>query len=161
IPYGLHRLEEGRRAGYLILVEGESDCWTLWQHGYPALGLPGAAMYTCLKCEYLDGIDRIYVLQEPDKAGSALPGSVGTHLAGLGYTGTVLALDLAASTGAEDPNALHQSSPDASHFKAAFEQARDQAGTPRSSPSTPAQAGDGLPEIQVNNVQLRDMVNAS
>src|SRR6516162_10769088 len=40
--YGLWRLEEARRAGYLILVEGESDCWTLWHHNFPALGVPGA-----------------------------------------------------------------------------------------------------------------------
>src|SRR5437764_492629 len=30
VPYGLERLEEARKAGYLVLVEGESDCWTLW-----------------------------------------------------------------------------------------------------------------------------------
>jgi hypothetical protein len=29
VAYGLERLEEARKAGYLILVEGESDCWTL------------------------------------------------------------------------------------------------------------------------------------
>lgn len=44
VPYGLARLEEGRSAGYLVLVEGESDCWTLWYHQFPALGLPGAEM---------------------------------------------------------------------------------------------------------------------
>jgi putative DNA primase/helicase len=44
VPYGLWRLGEARQAGYLILVEGESDCWTLWYHGFPALGVPGADM---------------------------------------------------------------------------------------------------------------------
>ena len=46
VPYGLGRLEEARKAGYLVLVEGESDCWTLWYQGFQALGLPGAEMAT-------------------------------------------------------------------------------------------------------------------
>ncbi len=49
VPYGLERLEEGRKAGYLVLVEGESDCWTLWYQGFPALGLPGAEMARALE----------------------------------------------------------------------------------------------------------------
>jgi putative DNA primase/helicase len=44
VPYGLERLSDARKAGYLVLVEGESDCWTLWYQGFPALGLPGAEM---------------------------------------------------------------------------------------------------------------------
>ena len=40
VPYGLERLDEARKAGYLVLVEGESDCWTLWYQGFPALGIP-------------------------------------------------------------------------------------------------------------------------
>ena len=53
LAYGLERLEEARRAGFLVLVEGESDCWTLWFHKFPALGLPGAEMTGKLKQEYL------------------------------------------------------------------------------------------------------------
>jgi putative DNA primase/helicase len=49
VPYGLERLEEARKEGYLVLVEGESDCWTLWLHQFPALGLPGAEMVRTLK----------------------------------------------------------------------------------------------------------------
>jgi hypothetical protein len=37
-PYCLWRLAEARKAGYLIFPEGESDCWTLWFHLFPALG---------------------------------------------------------------------------------------------------------------------------
>jgi hypothetical protein len=40
--YGLERLEEVRKVGYVVLVEGESDAQTLWHHGIPALGIPGA-----------------------------------------------------------------------------------------------------------------------
>src|SRR5215218_4921040 len=34
-PYGLRLLEETHRAGYVVLVEGESDCHTLWFYGIP------------------------------------------------------------------------------------------------------------------------------
>ena len=36
--YGLWRLDRTREAGYAVLVEGESDCHTLWHHGIEALG---------------------------------------------------------------------------------------------------------------------------
>src|SRR5215217_164796 len=42
VPYGQKLLEEARRAGFVVLVEGESDCHTLWHHEIPALGIPGA-----------------------------------------------------------------------------------------------------------------------
>ena len=61
VPYGLERLEEARKAGYLVLVEGESDCWTLWYHHFPALGLPGVEMVRTLKEAYLAGIDKLYI----------------------------------------------------------------------------------------------------
>jgi putative DNA primase/helicase len=62
--------EEARKAGYLVLVEGESDCWTLWYHHFPALGLPGVEMVRTLKEAYLAGIDKLYIVQEPDTAGA-------------------------------------------------------------------------------------------
>lgn len=43
-PFGLDQLRDWKKAGKteLILVEGESDSLTLWLHGYPAIGFPGA-----------------------------------------------------------------------------------------------------------------------
>jgi hypothetical protein len=41
-PYGLWRLADARKAGYVCIDEGESDTQTLWLHGIPAIGLPGA-----------------------------------------------------------------------------------------------------------------------
>ena len=40
--YGLWKLEEAREVGYAWMVEGESDSQTLWFHGQPAVGIPGA-----------------------------------------------------------------------------------------------------------------------
>ena len=39
--YGLWRL--GREPS-VVIVEGESDCHTLWHHGINAVGLPGAGL---------------------------------------------------------------------------------------------------------------------
>jgi putative DNA primase/helicase len=76
----LERLEEARKTGTLILAEGESDVWTLWFHRFGALGLPGAEMTQTLKPEYLEGIERVYVIQEPDAAGAGFVKQIAAHL---------------------------------------------------------------------------------
>jgi hypothetical protein len=71
--YGLNRLAEVRQQGQVALVEGESDCQTLWLHGIPALGIPGAANWREERdARYFDGIDTIYVVVEPDRGGQAV-----------------------------------------------------------------------------------------
>lgn len=122
IPYGLERLEEARQAGFLVLVEGESDCWTLWYHRFPALGLPGAEMAGKLQAEYLTGIERLYVVREPDAAGSRFVEDIASLLTVQGWRGTALVVSL---PDAKDPNELHQR--DWKGFKTAFQQALDQA----------------------------------
>jgi hypothetical protein len=66
--YGLWKLEEAREAGYAVLVEGESDAQTLWFHGVPALGIPGANGWKAEWAPELKGIDRLYFVVE-DEAG--------------------------------------------------------------------------------------------
>jgi len=71
--YGLWRLDMAREAGYVVLVEGESDCHTLWHYDIPALGLPGAANWKEVRdAPHLDGIPIIYVVIEPDTGGEAV-----------------------------------------------------------------------------------------
>jgi hypothetical protein len=122
VPYGLERLEEARKAGYLVLVEGESDCWTLWLHQFPALGLPGAEMVRTLKEEYLAGIEKLYIVRESDAAGARFV----THLKHLlekwKLPGKAFVVSL---VDAKDPNDLHKR--DWRGFKAAFQQALDRA----------------------------------
>jgi putative DNA primase/helicase len=65
-------LEKIRKVGWVVLVEGESDTQTLWYHGIPALGIPGADTWKKEWAEYLDGVERIYVVVEPDKGGETL-----------------------------------------------------------------------------------------
>jgi hypothetical protein len=70
--YGLHKLEEAHDAGYVLLVEGESDCHTAWYRGLPAVGVPGVDNWRDEWAEHLNGISKIFVVVEPDEAGKKL-----------------------------------------------------------------------------------------
>jgi hypothetical protein len=71
--YGLNRLGLARELGYLVLVEGESDAQTLWFYGYPALGLPGASLWSERRdSSFFAGIDSVYIVIEPDLGGEAV-----------------------------------------------------------------------------------------
>jgi biotin operon repressor len=72
LPYGLRLLGEARAAGFVVLVEGESDCHTLWFYEIPALGIPGASNWKVEWASYLDGIEKIYAVIEPDQGGATL-----------------------------------------------------------------------------------------
>lgn len=65
LPYGLNRLTVIRKAGWTMVVEGESDCWTCWYHGIPAIGAPGKGIWPAAWAEYLNGLE-VYVWQEPE-----------------------------------------------------------------------------------------------
>jgi putative DNA primase/helicase len=82
--YGLDRLAEARQAGQLVLVEGESDCWTCWLHGVPALGIPGADAAQTLQGWHLDGIKRLYIWRESDHGGATFVQRISARLRELG-----------------------------------------------------------------------------
>jgi hypothetical protein len=119
-PYGLRLLEEARKAGFVVLVEGESDCHTLWYHEIPALGIPGASNWQDGWATYLDGIEKIYAVIEPDHGGDTLREKLTgcevirerLHLLELGEH--------------KDPSALHLADPDRfkEHFELALEDAK-------------------------------------
>ena len=77
--YGLSHLSEIGRMGKVILVEGESDTWTLWFHGIPALGLPGASTWKEQFASFLQGLD-VFIWREPDRGGDELVRAVSTDL---------------------------------------------------------------------------------
>ncbi len=120
VPYGLERLEEAQKAGYLVLVEGESDCWTLWYHHFPALGLPGVEMVRTLKESYLAGIDTLYIVREPDASGARFVQLMQQRLQAWKWPGKAFVISL---VDAKDPNELHKKN--WKDFKAAFQQALD------------------------------------
>ena len=122
VPYGLERLSDARKAGYLVLVEGESDCWTLWYQGFPALGIPGAEMAGVLEESALAGIDQLYIVQEPDPAGATFVKALADRLKGWRWQGKAFAVHL---PGAKDPSDLYTQ--DRQGFRAAFQLALDHA----------------------------------
>ena len=62
--YGLDRLGDVREAGWVLLVEGESDSWTCWHAGVPALGVPGKSTWHSDWARFFLGLD-VFVWQEP------------------------------------------------------------------------------------------------
>ena len=112
--YGLGLLEEGRKAGYVVLVEGESDCHTLWYHDIPASGVPGATSWRNEWSSALERIEKVYVVVEPDQGGEAL----WERLSGSGLKERLFRVKL---KGAKDVSELHLESPE--EFGECFEEA--------------------------------------
>jgi DNA primase len=106
ILYGLPYIATARELGWVVLGEGESDCHTLWHHGFPALGLPGANGWKEQRdAELLAGIDRIYVVIEQDKGGQAVLG----WLANSAIRDRAWLLEM---NGHKDPSELHLADPE-------------------------------------------------
>src|SRR3989440_12973648 len=118
VPYGLERLSDARKGRLLVLVEGESDCWTLWYQGFPALGLPGAEMAGVLEESALAGIDRLYIIEEPDAAGATFVKGLANRLKGWRWQGKVFVVHLPV---AKDPSDLYTQNRQG--FRAAFQHA--------------------------------------
>jgi hypothetical protein len=106
-PYGRWRLRDAAEEGYLILVEGESDCWALWHHGKPALGLPGSTSSSCLEKEDLpDTVKQLYVHLEPDQGGPAFAAGIARRLKEIGWEGDAYVFHLGDDK-CKDPADLH------------------------------------------------------
>jgi hypothetical protein len=65
--YGLWRLAEIKKAGWCLLVGSETDCWTCWPHGIPALGMPGKSTWKADWTGYLKDL-QVYLWQVNDAA---------------------------------------------------------------------------------------------
>jgi len=121
--YGLWRLSEVREQGYVFLVEGESDCHTLWYQGEPALGVPGATVFQPHWAELLDGVT-LYVLQEPDMGGETFVKKVADALAKHKRDENDKAY-IVKLLSAKDPSSLYIDNPD--NFKEHIKRAVDMA----------------------------------
>jgi len=69
--YGRWWLPEAKEAGYVLVVEGESDCHTAWSMGWKAVGVPGIQSWRDEWSAFFEGIEKIYVVVE-DRAGEKL-----------------------------------------------------------------------------------------
>lgn len=117
--YGLDRLDHARKQNSVVIVEGASDCHTLWHHGEPAVGLPGAGAWKESRdAPHLDGIETVYVVIEPDQGGQV----VTSWLASSAIRDRVRLIDLGAF---KDPSELHLDDPDrfAERWRVALEAA--------------------------------------
>lgn len=103
VAYGLWRLDNAIEKGELLLAEGETDALTGWLHNIPTLGLPGADMAKTLTAEALEGIERLDVLQEPDRGGETFVRGIAARLQQLGWTGQAFVMRLPV----KDLNELH------------------------------------------------------
>lgn len=108
VAYGLWRLDDAIEKGELDLVEGETDTLTGWLHNIPTIGLPGADMVKTLTADTLHGIERLYVIQEPDQGGETFVRRVAIRLKELSWSGKAFVVRLPA----KDLNALHLSAGD-------------------------------------------------
>ena len=107
VPYGLARIGEVERQGFVFLVEGESDVWTLWHYELPAFGVPGVSMTEKLRKEHLEAVKQVFVVEEPDNAGAKFVRRIAARLSEVGWKGDsrVVALGM-------DINELHLKDPD-------------------------------------------------
>ena len=114
--YGLWRIGAPE---YVVLVEGESDCHTLWFHGIPALGMAGAGNWNEARdAGELAGIERIYVVVEPDAGGQAVQRWIQRSAFGI----AAFLVDLSPF---KDPSAMHCADPES--FQSRLRDALDRA----------------------------------
>jgi len=114
ILYGLWRLSEAEKKGFVVMVEGESDCHTLWFHTVPAVGIPGANSWKEEWADYFKEIAAIYVVVEPDAGGEA----VVKWVKGSKIRDKVFVISL---KNVKDPSELHLKEPE--NFKTVFNEA--------------------------------------
>ena len=113
-------------AGYAVLVEGESDCHTLWHHGIEALGVPGAANWKEEWATHLDGIEKVYAIVEPDEGGRSFEEK-------LSVSSIRDRLHLVRLEDAKDASEIHLRDPDRfkENLRVAFKRARSWTDTAR------------------------------
>jgi hypothetical protein len=124
--YGLDRLDEARIAKYVVLVEGESDCHTLWHCSIPAIGVPGATNWDDERdAPHFDGILTVFVAIEPGDGGQAL-------LKKLASSAINKRIRLVWFSEPKDPSGLYLADP--ANFGARFEEMLQNADPPHEDP---------------------------
>lgn len=106
IMYGEWQLEKIRAAGYVCLVEGESDSQSMWQMGVSCLGIPGASMFKPDMAARIEDL-RVYIHQEPDQGGETFLRKVIRGLIDGGFLGKAYKWSCSAVGGIKDPSDLY------------------------------------------------------
>jgi hypothetical protein len=114
--YGLWRMQP---EPFIVVVEGESDCHTLWHHGINAVGLPGAGNWNEGRdAHHLASYGTIYVVIEPDHGGE-------TMLAWVSRSALRDRIRLVRLDGFKDPSEMHVADPDPERFQQHWRAALD------------------------------------
>lgn len=66
VPYGVQKLQTIYAQGWVLFVEGESDCWSAWQYALPVIGIPGVEMWKPDWAQYFPEKLTKYVWCEPN-----------------------------------------------------------------------------------------------
>lgn len=103
--YGEWKLPYIQKAGYVILVEGESDSQTLWYLNYSALGIPGANLFKPEFIQKLQGL-KIYIHVEPDNGGNVFFTKTCEKLRDADFSGEVYRFSCS-DFGEKDPSDLY------------------------------------------------------
>ncbi|HEX6956281.1 MAG TPA: DUF927 domain-containing protein [Agromyces sp.] len=106
--YGLWRLNDHvAPADRAFIVEGESDCHTMWAHGiHETIGAPGAGTFKAEWAEHLPTDRPVYFIREPGMSGDQFHDTLCKRLAEAGWKGDLREVDLS-KHGAKDPSELH------------------------------------------------------
>lgn len=120
--YGLWRLREARAKKALVIVEGESDCWTLWRSQVAAVGVPGASAFSLLREGHIAGVERIWIVEEADEAGKQFARNVALHLRDIGHQGSMKVVRCS-RYGVKDVNEMALRAGNVAEFEAVFRQA--------------------------------------
>ena len=91
-------------------------------------------MASKIQPEYLTGIEKVFIIQEPDEAGRKFASDVRKRLIGIGYMKRIYTLNFQQLTSAKDPNKLHKK--DVKSFPEAFKAAMTSVRTPQAQNST-------------------------
>ena len=105
--YGLWRMDLIREAGYVVIVEGESDAQSLWLVGISALGMPGASTFREEHARMLMDVPKIYIHVEPDKGGETARRRTLLAFREAGYLGEARVFSCNSHKGIKDPSGLY------------------------------------------------------
>lgn len=101
--YGEWKMRQVRSAGYVILVEGESDTQSLWYMELSALGVAGAAMFKAAQAALLQDL-KVYIHQEKDNGGETFFRKVTDGLREYGFIGEVYRFSCGQVPECKDPS---------------------------------------------------------
>nr|DAG63014.1 MAG TPA: active helicase ring shaped helicase [Caudoviricetes sp.] len=104
--YGEWKLSRIRDAGYVAIVEGESDSQSMWYMGISTLGVPGASMFKPHMSGMLQDL-RIYIHQEQDRGGETFMKKMLSGLREGGFLGEVYRWSCGAIKGCKDPSDVY------------------------------------------------------